>query len=243
MEKIRYVPIVKTIPEYSKRDQTLYTCSVGLSLFPQVKPVRLYPLPIITMDIWGIYDVPVERNKYDSRKESWKLLSESRKEGWDTSLLYKDVEYHGCVKNKQTIYNTLLDYLSPSISKLNKDLKSIGLLELGKYELYWGDNKRYNKGLFEDVEMIDIAYTKDSKEKECRIKFSDADGKHDLQYNSWDIYEYQRKFGANDSIFDERFVPTGYDYLLVGNMHNHRNTWIALKKINIYNLHQMALFN
>ena len=94
--KIRYALICKTIPEHSKKDDTLYTCSIGIS--PELGLIRIYPLPPVGMDKWGIYELEVERNKRDSRTESWKLSSYSRKDGW--TGFTKDVKKIGVFDKK-----------------------------------------------------------------------------------------------------------------------------------------------
>jgi len=82
-------------------------------------------------------------------------------------------------------------------------------------------------GLFEDVEIADFAkYMKATKEKECRLCFADADGKHDLMLNDWQFYEYQRKFGATREAF--RHFNNGKSLVMLGNMFQYRSTWIAL---------------
>ncbi len=227
-QKIRYCLLAKTIPEYSKRDHSLYTCSIGYS--PQLGLIRLYPLPTSGMKKWGIYEVEVEKNKRDSRKESWKLSSMTRKDGWVGFA--KDFKEVGTA-NQSKMLSLLLPYTSPSIGQLNKDRKSIGIINVGaNYRFKWCANGKYintnQVGMFEDVELADFTkYTKDTKEKESRIIFTDKDGKHNLQFNEWQVYEYQRKFGADSGAF--RFL-TGKQgqYVLLGNMLQYRVNWIGL---------------
>lgn len=240
--KIKYTLLSKTIPEYSKRDNTLYTCSVGLS--PELGLIRVYPLPLVGMEKWGIYELDVEKNKRDSREESWKISSYSRKEEWNG--YEADIKRIGTA-NKQYVVSCLAYYVDHSISELNRKRKSIGVLDVGsEYNLKWDTNARFvtsnQIGLFQDVE-IDLAphakFTKATKEKECRLVFNDADGKHNIQYNEWGIYEFQRKFGAKKDAF--RYLNGKENqYLLIGNMHNYRNTWIALSIFD--KPHQQLLF-
>jgi len=241
--KIRYCLLVKTIPEYSKRDNTLYTCSIGLS--PELGLIRIYPLPPKGMDKWGIYELTVEKNKRDSRKESWKLTSYSRKDNW--TGFTNDVKFIRKAR-KEKVLRHLSKYIYPSISELNRLRKSIGIIEACSLNAYWRVNSRYINdkqiGLFEDVELSWFSsYTKDTKQKESRLKFVDGDGVHDLQLNEWGLYEYQRKFGAKDDAF--RFLKNS-KYVMVGNMHHYRSTWIALNTFKIpTNVRKMnnTLFN
>lgn len=237
MEKLRqtitYCLLCKTIPEYSKTDQTLYSCSIGFS--PQLGLIRVYPLPPTGMVKWGIYKIEVEKNKRDSRAESWKLTSYTRKDNW------RDIE-KDCIKvgtgKPDKILPSLMEYVYPSISQLNKDRKSIGLINTDDaYTLKWESNKRFINtkqiGMFEDVEIADWAsFTKETKEKESRVIFVDGDGKHNLQFNEWQVYECGRKFGYDGQAFrfllDEKSKGKKGQYLLIGNMHSYRNNWIGL---------------
>lgn len=223
--KIKYVVLAKSIPEYSKRDGVCYTCSLGYS--PEMGIIRAYPLPVVSMNKWDIYEINVEKNKYDSRNESWKLSTYARKENW--MGLGEDVRYLGTC-NPQKIVDMIASQKVPSLKHLNRNKMSIGLVDLKEYRMYWEENKRYinttQYGMFEDVSLADFTkYTKHTKEKESRIYFRDADGEHDLQYNEWQIYEFQRKFNATTEAFRHM---KNKNMLLVGNMHNYRNVWIGL---------------
>jgi hypothetical protein len=223
--KIKYVVLAKSIPEYSKRDEICYTCSLGYS--PEMGLIRVYPLPVVSMNKWDIYEIIVEKNKYDTRNESWKLSSYARKESW--MGLSKDVVYLGKA-NPEKMISIIANYKTSSLKELNANKKSIGLIDIKEYRLYWEKNKRHidsrQYGLFEDVEIADFTkYTKESKDKEARIYFRDTKGEHDLQYNEWQVYEFQRRFKATDEAF--RFMKNK-NLLFVGNMHNYRTAWIAL---------------
>lgn len=226
--KIEYILLAKSIPEYDKRTDGVYTCSLGYS--PTLRQlIRVYPLPLKGMKKWGRYIIEVERNKRDSRSESWKLSSYTRFEkfvGFEHDLIYKGQ----CDKLAMT--NILSSLVSPSISRLNEDRKSIGVISSDQINPYWSANGRYVNtnqiGMFEDVEIADFTkFTKETKCKESRIKFIDGDGVHDLQLNEWQFYEYQRKFKADKGAF--RFI-TQYDnsLLLLGNMLQYRNSWMVL---------------
>lgn len=238
METINYCILAKSIPEYSKRDGTIYTCSIGYS--PQKGLIRIYPLPIVSMNKWEIWQVPIEKNKMDSRTESWKLASYSRKE--DFIGLDKDAKVVGYDSNRNTL-KYITSHVYPSISYMNEKRVSVGLIKLDEYNLYWDKNERHidtrQIGLFEDVEIASFTtYTKETKQKKAMVKFRDADGFHNIQYNNWGVYEYQRKFKADDKAF--RFLYGGDKYILLGNMNGHRNVWIGLEILELQK--QLHLF-
>lgn len=227
-QRIEYIPIVRTIPENTK--DGLYTCTIGYS--PQLGFIRVYPMPIQKLKIWGRYSIEVERNKRDSRKESWKLSSYSRHEGFVG--FEQDCIYLGDY-SRDLIINLAQSMAYPSISKLNDDRKSIGFILSDKVNARWDKNERFINtsqiNLFEDVELPGFAkYTKDSRHYESRITFVDGDGTHDYQLNDWQYYEYQRKHGSGSEAF--RHVNNkGTMLLFVGNLHHHRSTWMCLKAV------------
>lgn len=223
---IEYTPIVKTIPELSKQDGGVYTCSVGYS--PQEGFIRVYPLPLNGMKRWGIYQIEVEKNKHDSRLESWKLSTYTRKDnflGFEKELIFKGMA------NKDLILRKAIALKSNSLDELNAARKSVGFIVTDKINAYWRINDRFintaQLGLFEDVQLADFTkYMKETKEKQSRLTFADMDGKHDLMLNDWQFYEYQRKFGATPEAF--RFVNGKMNVIILGNMFQYRSTWIAL---------------
>ncbi len=227
--KIRYILITKTVPEHSKRDNTLYTCSIGIS--PELGLIRLYPLPPTGMHKYGIYELEVERNKRDSRQSSWKLSSYSRKEEWTN--FNEDLKYIG-QSNEIEIGRYLANYIYPSISKLNELRLSIGVIDVTDFLAYWDINKTFinscQVGMFEDVELAWFTnYTKSTKEKDLRIKFKDGDGLHNIQYNEWHYYLGQDKYGASAEILNP-LNNKKRNLLLIGNMLQFQNTWIGLGK-------------
>ena len=229
--KIRYILICKTIPEYSKRDGTLYTCSIGIS--DKFGLIRVYPLPPTGMEKYGIYEIEVEKNKRDTREESWRLSTYSRYENWVG--ISNDVKHIG-YSTEEYVGKYLNGCVSYSVSELNKNRMSIGVIKSDKSNAYWNVNDRYiNKlqiGLFQDV-GVDVAewtkFTKDSKEKELRLKFQDLDGFHDLQYNEWHYYEGQRLYGAKTELLNP-LNKKHRNLILLGNMLQYRKNWIGLGK-------------
>jgi hypothetical protein len=225
--KIEYIVIAKTIPEISKKDGREYSCTVGYS--PELGFIRVYPVPLIGFKRWYKYIIDVERNNRDTRKESWKLSSMTRTDNFIG--LEKEIICIGKV-NKDFIISMFQEIVSPSISKLNEERKSIGVIKTNQLKPYWDVNKNFVNtsqfNMFEDVQCIETSlYTKDQYLKESRISFNDLDGIHNLQLNDWQYYEFQRKFGAKKEAF--RYISKDKDnYILIGNMYQHRNIWIGL---------------
>lgn len=225
--KTKFTMIIKTVPEISKRDGTVYTCSIGYS--EDLGFIRVYPLPLTGMKRWGVYEIELERNPRDGRKESWKLSSYARFENFVG--FEKDVVYLGDA-DKTAIIKKMQMQLSPAISVLNNQRHSIGFIQTPYVNAFWSENEKYvntnQMDLFNTKELSEFGtYTKESKLYESRIRFADGDGGHNLQLNDWQYFEYQRKFGAKPEAF--RYVNDNKSkILLIGNMHNYRSKWICL---------------
>lgn len=225
---IDYTVIAKTVPEVSKRDGTLSSCSIGYS--PELGFIRVYPIPVKGFKRWHTYRIKVERNKYDSRPESWKLSSPTRHDNFFG--IEDEVLIVGKVKNTDEYIRKMARLVMPSLDCWNELRKSIAFLKVSQLNPSWEANERYIQsgqiGLFQDVQIDDcVNYTKDGKEKQSRLTFKDGDGVHDLQLNDWQYYEYQRRFGAKNEAF-RHIKCTGENLLLLGNMHNYRSTWIVI---------------
>jgi len=230
-KKIEYILFARSIPEFSKRYNGLFSCSLGYS--PTLNDlIRIYPIPLINMRLWEKYSVEVEKNNRDSRTESFKLKSYSKYENWYG--FEKDVIFLSKY-SKADIFNflSMSNLLSSNIDDLNKQKKSIGIIKVDQLNCYWDINERYinstQLGLFEDVGLADwTSYTKESKQCEARIRFISNNKQHDLQINEWGVYEFYRKFAGKYQLNDAFKNWNKAQYLLLGNLHSHRNIWTVL---------------
>lgn len=235
--KIQYTLLCKSVPEFDKRDGKLYTCSLGYC--PEFGLIRVYPLPITGMKKWNTYEIEVEKNKRDCRAESWKLSSYSKKENWIGFT--DDCKLIGTA-NKSKLVQYLFSCVSPSISRLNEQRRSIGVVLSKTVNPFWEKNDRFINtrqiGMFDDVELADFTkFTKEQREKEARIIFTDGDGSHNLQLNEWQFFEFQRKFGATKEAF--RFIDTSApQIMLIGNMLQYQNTWMVLSLFEMPKIYQ-----
>lgn len=230
METIDYTLLIQTVPEVSKKDGSVYTCTVGYS--PQKGWIRVYPMPYNKgLKRWNTYRINVEKNKQDSRAESWKLSSYSRHEQWKN--FNQDVELVGSIREADRKYMKalMLNNTMQAISQLNKDRRSIGFLYVQKAHAYWDVNENYVNPhqllLFQDIQEDYDPYTKQDKQFHSRIKFMDQDGTHNLMLNNWQYYMAQINFGHKPEAF--RYINNDPQILMLGNMFSYRNTWIVLE--------------
>lgn len=231
--KITYIVIAKSIPEFSKRNNSAFTCTIGFC--PEFnKLIRVYPIPLKGMNRWEKYRIEVEKNKLDSREESWKLSSYAKYEDWVG--LDKDVQYIETVKRNNAV-PYLLNFKCQNLKYLNEQKKSIGIVPINKYRLYWESNERQKnttqlslfKDVDEEVELADFTkYTKDTMNYEPRIYFTGTDGEHDLMYNDWGVCMWYKKFAGEYPMEDAFRHLKMKNYALLGNLNYHRNSWICL---------------
>lgn len=228
---IDYTLVIQTVPEYSKKNDTVYTCTVGYS--QQLGWIRVYPMPYSKgLQRWNTYKIRVEKNKQDSRNESWKLCGYSKQEQWKN--WNQDVQFYKRLNESQKNYlkQQMIKNTLPAISVMNKNRQSIGFIEVDKVRARWEVNESYFNPnqllLFSDIEEESISqFTKANKQFHSRIKFMDLDGQHDLLLNNWQYYEYQRKFGHNPEAF-RNINNNKKQILMLGNLFQYRNTWLVL---------------
>lgn len=109
-----FVMLGRTVPEPSKTHGTS-VCSAGYSREMR-QFVRVYPLRVEDrIPRWSVVNLPVVRNKPDSRIESWKL---------------KDCGHYSITGSvtKDEEFDFLKSLKSESIDQLNVDRRSLGII-------------------------------------------------------------------------------------------------------------------
>lgn len=244
---IDYTLLIQTVPEISKRDNSVYTCTVGYS--SELGFIRLYPMPFNRgLQRWNTYKVEVEKNKQDSRAESWKLSAISKEDNF-TNFNSNVVQIKTLKQaEKAFIFNEMFKRKSPSLGDLNDHRRSIGFIYANKVRASWEANENYvNRNqllLFEDVEIeMHSIFTKQENLFVSKIRFQDEDGMHYLQLNNWQYYMAQKNFRQKGhSIHDAfRYVNDGSQILVVGNLFQHRNIWMVLESFRY--THKTSLFD
>ena len=172
-----------------------------------------------------------KRNLDDSRSESWRVADELHptKTAWDRAQEVK----------KDKLVEMLNPRAVPSIKALNACKLSLGVLILSpdKWEGYSvaRDDKKATseqRSLFDD--LVGLPGIDAHKVKHAPyIRFTDADGKHELQVREWGAYELLSKSDYADHP-DKLWGAAGYRrskrmMFVVGNMTNHRSNWLIIK--------------
>lgn len=229
-----FVMLGTTVPE-PRSDGRVFVCSAGVS--PELrKLVRIYPLAKWNIPHrWDIHRVPVERNPKDSRWESWKIKAP------------RDVEHHSGVNlhfeklgtvTKGKRQEMLSKYVVSGVGEANEKRLSLAIIHPKRAEVYF----KYNPdspdspelGLFEDDQQKRSELGAKRFLWMPRLKFEDETGGHDWQIRDWGSYELMRKRGydyAKEHLAKALHLSESSS-LLVGNMNNHRTTWLIISVLN-----------
>ena len=239
---LNYIPIAKAMPEYSKRDNKPYVCTLGYD--SRHGFIRVYPAPLSGVSPWTPIRFKAEKNKRDPRPVSWKMPEDCRHGEW--SVKAEKVVYGTPLNEsaKMTIIRDMMNSTVSAISQLNDRRDSIGFVLVDSYKIEGRPNADYinrtQYGMFDDVELAGYTkFTKDLRETVYRVKFNDADGAHDLAFNRWDIYETARKTSAKEAI--RRFQRPGPHILMLGNYLQYQTSWSVLGIWSVPN--QLSLFS
>lgn len=212
-------------------------CSAGYSRELR-QMLRIYPLPIRNgMHQWSIYSIDLERNAQDSRFESWALKGRSLESAGVTGNVRRYAER-----------DFLESLVSPSIAFLNENRRSLGLIRPGQLSGHYARRESTNdprQGVL--FEYCDKRFGASAIDVIPMLRFSDADGEHDLQVRELGAYEFLRKNrGSATSLWrNYRLTDSDYDHLLfVGNMNCFRNSWLIINVLPFKRKHaERSLFD
>ena len=226
---LNYIPLAKAMPEVNKRDGKPYVCTLGYD--DDAGFIRVYPAPFQGIQQWMPMRFRAVKNKRDPRPASWSLPEDARHGEW--SVNRNKVEYGRRLtpSAQLSVIRKMMANTVDAISQLNDRRESIGFVMVDSYRIVPEENDHYINstqiGMFDDVELADFTkYTKHSRTTMFRVRFRDADGLHNLQFNRWDIWETARKHGAGKAV--ELFSKPGPHILMLGNYLQHQTSWSVL---------------
>lgn len=241
-----YVVLGQTVPERRIRTGVIQVCSAGYS--PTLRQlVRLYPLPVsLGGKRWHRYIVPVERNPQDWRKESLRIAAPDRHESLDRVA---DVMNLDGIQDRVATLAELerMRLKASSIDELNEKRLSLGLIDIKDVQGVWAENAEHEEFGADQLTLFNLPQHGNHARSQAgrgditrraypvwsRLQFCDAHGRRDLMFNSWDVYEWLRKFGqghAPDDVWSRyKLGDPAYRHLaLVGNMAQHPNRWLVI---------------
>lgn len=221
-----FICLGRTVPEESRK-YGQRVCMAGVS--PELRALlRVYPLPVQNpVRMRGTYRMELERNKLDSRRESWKLIDRCNIQSVSSAPIpYMDigkfVEPHICT----------------SIAELNESRASLGIVIPESVECHFDTRPGTSsslQGMFWDD--LDCAFGANAIDLIPRISFYDSNGAHDLQLREWGCYEFIRKYRHRAAdLWDALCIkdPSRQPALLVGNMCHQRTTWLIVSVLRLH---------
>jgi hypothetical protein len=197
--------------------------------------IRLYPThPKMKMKQWDIIKIEVERNKQDTRAESWKIAG-SRTD-WDD--LDKKVTIVGRIEDRSERRNLIGNLLDSGIQTLNNQKRSLGIIKPEIIKTYFSNNSKFGEwkqlGL-PGLTDLDDYLTKRDYEQEPRVKYrcpdADPPSEHDQQILEWGFYEWFRKEPEKrEQVWENAGIGKANTdiYFLVGNQFKYRNSFMVI---------------
>lgn len=225
-----FILLGRAVPEELK-DGRRTICSAGYS--HELGFVRLYPTRYdIEWKRWDIVRARVERDRQDSREESWKLAEKE----WVRNR--EAIERIGTYPEDER--RQLLERLCIGcVGELNDNHRSLGVVKPVRSSLdpYWADNPRYGEPFQLALALRDedpVALKRDFPSEprvryrcpNCRLRNA-----HDMQILEWGFYQWQRKNPQDkDQVWENaRFNSPAHDiYFLVGNQRDRRRSFMVI---------------
>ena len=216
MHTIRFLQVAIAQREWNTKLGGFYHCSIGVDVDTN-ELTRLYPIAPGTMWKHKIYQIQVEPMTC-RRERSYKPIS---------------IKYLRQQTQEET--NAMLNKIPlTSIDQLNDDRLSMGVVDVSQKRLTVCTNMQEvyqtQTSLFcDDVAILPppIRSHADVVHKDVRIHFADKrlkQGYRDLSYNESHFYIGLERNGTLPKTYD----GTHWDRLIVGNLRNHRSTFIGL---------------
>lgn len=216
MKTIRFLQVAIAQREWNTKLGGFYHCSIGINVDTN-ELTRLYPIAPGTMWKHKIYDIQVE--PMTCRRER----------------SYKPVRTRFVSKQTQQETDVMLNKIPlTTIDHLNEDRLSMGVVDVSQKRLTVSTNMQEvyqtQTSLFCDDTAVmppPIRSHADVVHKDVRIHFRDSDikqGYRDLSYNESHFYFGLEKNGTLPKTYD----AAHWDRLIVGNLRNHRSTFIGL---------------
>ena len=223
-----------TVPEPNS-DGRVFVCSAGVSEEYR-SLIRIYPLAQRNAPRrWATHQVQLIRNPRDSRDESFQVAGD-RRPGTHQWINYR----FEVVKDSypRSARARLLDrYVIGSIDEANARRMSLAIIQPEEIELTFDDNRKPSESpqltLFDSGDPGSESGARRFSWMP-RLRFCDECGRHNLMLRDWGVFEFQRK--NEEKYFLENLHGalslSSSSSLLVGNMNNHRTTWLVISVLN-----------
>lgn len=238
-----FVMLGATVPEPSSK-YGLSVCSAGWSSELR-QLIRIYPLARGGAPRrWSINTVRLERNKHDSRSESWCIAGDRSPDKHpsinDSFSKVDEVKAHRRV-------DLLKPAVASSIAEADGRRASLAIIHpLSTPKLTFDHNPDSPDS--PEIRLFDTSADTLEGSKRFpftpRLEFQDAHGTHRLQLRDWGAFEFLRKYG-DERRFDlaKALHLSERSSLLVGNHNHHRNAWLVIAVLNGLKTNQLSLLS
>lgn len=194
--------------------------------------VRIYPIPQQLLRLWDIFDIVVEKNPQDHRKNSLKVKNSKK----DWKILNKWIKVKGFFRAEDR-YDLIKSLATDNLGNLIKSRESFGIIKprIKRFDLEQQREKTEAQTTLLDLDFH-IIDQKDYKYKpyvsyECEPECDCKNKTHKQQIVEWGCYEWMRKNPSNEvKCFDNlRLTDNDYDkFFLVGNLFRHPKTYVIV---------------
>lgn len=215
MKTIRFLQVAIAQFEMNNKLGGYYHCSIGLDLDTN-ELTRLYPVQLNTMYKHCVYDIQVEPMTCKRERS------------------YKPIKIRFLRKQQREDTDALLNRIPvTTIDRLNDDRLSMGVIDASKKKILVQTNMQEvyctQALLFDDLNIPQpvIRSHADTVHKDIRIQFEDKrtdQGYRNLSYNESHFYIGLERNGA----LPKTYNGPQWNRLIVGNLRNHRSTFIGL---------------
>jgi len=227
------VVLGKAVPE-RMRDRRTTVCTAGYS--PKLGFVRIYPTTYNSpLKRWNIVELPVERDKQDSRPESWKIQG-SRSE-WDT--LDTKIKKIGELTPKEG-FKLVSKKIDSSIRQLNEQRRSLGILRPNIQKCYFRKNETYDSTKQEKLFGGFTPNIKNQYPYTPYVRYRCSECKavryHDQQVLEWGFYEGMRRNPDDIDIIWENSGMNSRDWnhlFFVGNQRHQRTSFMIISVLRV----------
>lgn len=204
-------------------------CTAGFS--EELGLVRLYPTNVFSpLTRWNIVKVPVERDKQDSRCESWKIQGSKRE--WEH--LHEKIEVVGQL-SKSKRHDLVAGLIDTCVLDINDEHRSLGIIKPVIEKCYFKEEPNYDPTTQQELFGGFKPTTKKQYPEYPRIRYRCSDCKakthHDQQVLEWGFYEWMRKNPNNIEQVWENVRIHSEDrekYFFVGNQRNQRTSFMII---------------
>lgn len=221
------------------RDGRETVCVAGYS--EKLGFIRIFPTKITSpLKRWNIIQVEVDRDKRDTRNESWKIIGS--KNEWNN--LDEKIKVIGHVKPKDR-KNIVVNKINNCVNTINNAKDSLGIVKPIISQVYFGKREYYNpyiqQSLMRSIKGEAPVKTKENYPEVPRIGYRClnciAKKGHDQQVIDWGFYEWLRKNpDKKEQVWENAKLVNNEKsdiYFLVGNQMVHRNSFMVISVLSM----------